>query len=209
MGSSGGSASREAQQAEEERQRQVQETQGRIEEIFSSPNREREINEYVAATRGLLMNDLDREKRDTDRELKFALARSGLGGGSTALDQGQRVSEEYLRAALDVDRRANQAGNRIRQSDQDAKLSLFNQALGGLSMSTAENNALASMQQNISAARNASSEANLDQFFSDFGSIFKASRDADIRRREQNTFGGPYSAQSPLFMPGAGYGPPT
>lgn len=204
MGSSGGSASREAQAAEDERRRQVQETQGRIEDIFSAPQREAEIQDFIAATRGVLQSDLDRKKQDTDRNLKFALARSGLGGGSAAIDQGRVSAENYLRATLEADRRANSAGNRIRQSDQDAKLALFNQALGGLSMTTAENNAMQSMRQNIELGRNAQSESNFDNFFNDFGAVFKASRDADVRRREQAQFGGPFASQSPLFMPVAG-----
>lgn len=205
MGSSGGSASREAQQAEEERQRQVRETQGRIEEIFSSPKREAQIQEYIDATRGVLQDDLNREKADNDRELKFALARSGLGGSSTQFDQGRRLSEAFLRASLEADRTANAAGNQVRLADQDAKMSLFQQALGGLNTGVAESNAIRSMQANLESARASSTNANLDQFFSDFANIYKTSRDADIRRREQQMgFGGAFAAQSPLFMPVAG-----
>jgi len=204
MGSSGGSASREAQQAEEERQRQIQQTQGRIEEVFSSPERQAQIDEYEAATRQFLMGDLDRTKADNDRQLKFALARSGLGGGSTAIDQGQNLAEDYLRAILEADRRAKASANNVRQSDQDAKLSLFNQALGGLNMGTAESNALQSMRQNLELGRNQTSEQNFDNFFSDYASIYKASRDADVRRREQQQFGGIYSPQNALFSPVSG-----
>jgi hypothetical protein len=189
MGSSGGSASREAERAEEERRRQIRETQGKIEAIFSSPERERGIQEFIGATRGTLQQRLNRDKADNDRKLKFALARSGQAGGSTGIDQNQNLSEAFLEATIEAERRAQGAGARLRDSDQESKLALFNQALGGLDLTTAASNANAALSTNIGLARGDNSLSNFDSFFGQFADLFKQSREAAGRREQQNEFG--------------------
>ncbi len=193
MGSSGGGASRRAQQAEDQRRADIQATQTRIQDIFGSPQRESGIQNFIGSVRDFLQNDLNRTKKINDRQLKFALARSGQAGGSTAVDQNKLLSEAFLRATVESERRAQKSGQELRASDQQAKLGLFNQALGGLDMTTASNNALEAMRTNIGLARNVKSEKNFDTFFSDFGDIFTASRKAAGERRQRKEFGSDYA----------------
>jgi len=204
MGSSSSKASRQAQKAEDERRRQIEQTQSRIEGIFSSPEREADIQKYIDAVSGYQQLGLDREKAINDRELKFALARGGLAGGSTAIDQNRKLSEAFLRATIEAERRAQGAGNQIRQSDQQAKYNLFNQALGGLDMTTATSNAMREMQNNIGLAKNTATENNFDQFFSDFGDLFTASRKSAGERKQQEEFGTLYGTRPVQTMQIAG-----
>ena len=109
MGSSN-KASRAAERAEAERKREIAAAQRRIEGIFGSPEREGDILDLENATRGFLQGDLDRQKVDTDRDLKFALARSGLSKGSADIDANSRLADDYLRGILEVERRSKAAG---------------------------------------------------------------------------------------------------
>jgi len=195
MGSSSNSASREAQAAEDKRRADILATQQRIQEIFGSPEREGQIQDFIGSTRDFLQGDLDRDKLRNDRELKFALARGGLSGGSSDVDQNQNLSEAFLRASVEGERRAQSAGSRLRDIDQSSKFSLFNQALSGLDLTTAAQNAGASLRNNISLARNEGSESNFDSFFSDVTPFFKASREAAGRRRQQREFGTLFGAR--------------
>ena len=202
--SSGGRATREAQEAEDERRRQIEASQKRIESIFASPQREGQIQDFVGSTRDFLQGDLDRQKGINDRELKFALARGGLSGGSTDIDQNQLLSEAFLRASVDADRRALGAGDRLRDADQQSKISLFNQALGGLDATTAAQNASQAMRTNIGLARTEGSEGNFDNFFSKFSRLFEDSRKAKATRDEQKGFFQTYGRAPDYSTPVAG-----
>jgi hypothetical protein len=196
MGSSSSKASKQAQRAEDERRANIERTQRRIEGIYSDPKREADIQDFINSTRGYLQQDLDRTKLKNDRGLKFALARSGLPGGSTDIDQNRNLTEAYLRAAVEAERKAQGAGNQLRAADQEAKLGLFGQALGGLDMTTATSNALRSMQNNIGIAKNTQSENNFDSWFTDFGDLFTASRKSAGERRQGQEFGTLYGPRA-------------
>ena len=189
MGSSSSKASKAAARAEEARRQAIEDTQLRIEGIFSAPERESDIQDFINATRGFQQQDLDRTKGINDRQLKFAMARSGQAGGSTDLDLNQNLSEDYLRAVVEGERRAQSAGASVRSADQSAKYQLFNQAATGLDMTTATSNALQATRQNIDFAKNVSSEQNFDNFFSDYGDLFTASRKSAGERRQGADFG--------------------
>ena len=204
MGSSSSKASRAAQAAEDKRRADIERTQLRIEDIFSSPEREVDIQDFINSVRGFQQQDLNREKKTNDRQLKFALARSGQAGGSTDVDQNRNLSEAFLRASVEGERRAQSSGAQLRSADQEAKLGLFGQALGGLDMSTSVNNSLQSMQNNIDFAKNVQSEGNFDSFFSDFGTLFDASRKSAGERRQGQEFGTLYAPRTTAATPVAG-----
>lgn len=205
MGSSGRGAERRAQAAEDKRRADIRATQQRIEGIFGGPERESGIQKLISATRGLFESDIGRTKERTDRQLKFALARSGQAGGSTSVDQNRRLSESFLRATVESERRAQGAGQRLRISDQEAKLNLFSQALGGMDMTTASSNALEAMRNNIGFAQNVQSERNFDSFFSEFKDYFTTSRKAAGERRQRREFGSEYAPRdvTPFQVAGA------
>ena len=71
MGSSSSKASRAAQAAEDKRRADIERTQLRIEDIFSSPEREVDIQDFINSVRGFQQQDLNREKKINDRQLKI------------------------------------------------------------------------------------------------------------------------------------------
>jgi len=181
-------AAEEAQRAEAERQAQIQEAQKRVESIFGSPAREAQVEDLVGATRGFLQEDLDRQHKDTSRNLKFSVARSGLAGGSTDIDQNRRLAEKYLRGTLEVERRANTAGATLRSQDSATKAGLFSQILGGLDSSTAATEAARSLQNNVAMAKSDAYQQGIGDLFGDFADIFKLSREAAGERRQAFDF---------------------
>ena len=204
MGSSSSGSAKRAQEAEDQRRADIEATQARIESIFGSDKRESEIEDFINANRGILQSDLNRTKETNDRKLKFALARSGQSGSSTDIDQNKNLSEAFLRASIEGERRAQGAGQSLRQSDQQAKMSLFSQALGGLDMTTASNNAMESMRNNIDLSKNISSENNFDAFFKDSGTFYKDSREAAGRRQQAAEFNTLYGQRPTVVQQVAG-----
>lgn len=206
---SGGSnrAQREAQRAEDQRRAQVAQTQSAIERIYSNPAREAEIAQLIDATRGYLSTDLDKQNAKAQRQLKFALARSGQSFGSTEANQRRDLGEAYLKSGLEVERRAQAAGASLRQADQSAKLNLFQLAQSGLDMTTAARQAGESMRSNIDLAKSEATQQGIGDAFGTFGDIYKRSREEKARREQDKQLGvyGP-AAYGP-FSSGYGYDP--
>jgi hypothetical protein len=189
MGSSSNSASREAQRAEDERQAAIRASQSRINQVFDGSNRAADIADYVGATRDYLTRDLNKQKGETDRQLRFALARGGLVGGSTQVDQQTRLGEDYSRGLLEADKRARGAGAEIEAADQDTRARLIGLATQGLDATTGAQQAAAAMRSNLEAGKSTSMVGGMGDFFGGFGNFLRDAREADARRRANRDTG--------------------
>jgi hypothetical protein len=192
LSSKGGDSSGAYDQAaadEEERRKQIQASQRQIESIFSSPERLQQYADFEEALRQGLFSDLDRQKVDNDRELKFALARSGLAGGSVGIDQNQNLAETYLRGVAEAERKAQRGGAELRAQDQASKQQLFSQLLAGADATTATQNAAQMMLTNVGLAKDEATFGAFDKLFGDFGGFYKNTKEAAGERRARNEFG--------------------
>ncbi len=195
MGFLTGSSNKASQAAEEEerkRKAEIAAGQSRVEGIFGSDERQADILGLEDAVRAFLQGDLDRKKTDTDRNLKFALARGGLSKGSVDVDSNLRLGDDFLRGILEVERRSKAAGTSLRSEDQATKNSLFSQILGGLDATTAAQRANTSLQQNIDLTKSSSFQQGIGDLFSDFTNIFKSSKQAAADRTDRFDFNALY-----------------
>ena len=187
MGGGGDKAAKEAQRSEEARQAAIRTTQSRVNQVFNSPSRAGEIADFVAATRDYLTGDLNRQKQDVDRQLKFAMARGGLTGGSVNIDMAKERGRQYERGLLDIENRAQGAGSELEAADQDARARLIQLATSGLDATTAAQQAAAGMRSNIGAAKaNAYGGAAVNAFDSFNASLKRMQQLADERRGVQD-----------------------
>lgn len=201
-GGSNDSAQRAAEQAERERQARIAASVGQINAAFDNPNRARELADYLGATRTFYMDDLNRQKGETDRGLKFAMARSGLTGGSVAIDNARRVGEDYTRGALEADRRAQSSVADLRAQDEQSRLQLIQMAQSGLDATTASSRSFEALRSNLQAGRATSTAQGLGDAFGSFANIYRRSQEEAARRRgEQYVYG-------TLYQPGFGFGAP-
>ncbi|RRU17819.1 hypothetical protein [Stenotrophomonas sp. 278] len=193
----GESAADVAARLEMERQAQIKQTQGRINQVFDNPRRARDIADFVGAVRTRAMEDLNRQNADATRELTFALARGGLSGGSVNVDQNRRLADDYNRGLLNVESRAQGAGAQLEAADQDARARLIQLATSGLDATTAASQAAAGLRSNLETARSASTGEELADQFGAIGSFVKNRRDEANRREatrvsQVNLYGGGY-----------------
>ena len=196
-------ASEAAQRAEAERQAAIKRTQGAVNGVFDSPARQAEIGDYVNATRDFYTQGLNRQKVDTDRELRFALARGGLTGGSTQNDQAKRFAETYTRGLLDVERRAQGAGANVAAADQEARARYIALATSGLDATTAAAQSAAAMRTNLEAGQADRTVGSWGDAFAIFKPFIDRSRDAAERRRSDSKFASLYGSPAPS---GFGFG---
>lgn len=182
-------ASKEAQAAENARQAAIAATQGRVNAVFDSPERQAEIERAIAAQREYETGALNEKKADTDRQLRFALARNGQTGGSTQVDQQKRFGQDYAKALLGVERSAQGFGANIRGADQDARARLISLATAGLDATTGARQAAESMRVNLQAGNAERNAGNVANAFSSFDDFLKSSRERADRQRADRIAG--------------------
>ena len=201
MSGGGNKAANEANRQEQARQRAIAGSQRRINDVFDSPGREADINDFMAALRERSLSDLDRQKLDTDRELRFALARGGLIGGTVQRDQQRRLGDDYARNLLKLERGVQGAGSELRAADQDARARLIGLATQGLDATTGARQAAESMRNNLQSASSTNLVNDIGNAFSGWSNFFTDARDAAARRRADQQAFGLYGG-----MAGGGYG---
>lgn len=199
---SGGSnkAANAANKQEQERQARIASTQSAVNRVFDSPGRQAEIDDVVNATRQFNTQDLTRQKGDADRQLKFALARSGVTGGSTQVDQQKTLGEDYQRGVLEVDRRSRAVGADLQAADQDARARLIQLATSGGDATTASRHAAEVMRTNLEAGRASATANGLGDLFVGLKPFVQNNRD-DAQRRQAI-----YDAGRNLYGPSASTG---
>jgi hypothetical protein len=205
MSGGGNSAAREANAAEDRRQAQIKSTQQRINQVFNDPQRAADIADLVNATREYYTGDLNRQKADADRGLKFALAKSGLTGGSTQVDQQRLLGENYSRGVLSAEQKALGQGASLEAADQDARARLISLATSGLDATTAAQQAAASMRSNLQANQSTAQADALGDVFGTFNQFAQQARDAQkFRQGYQDTV--PGGKRVALYGTTTGYG---
>lgn len=203
MGSGNNNAQRNAERTEAERIRRIQEGSGEVNRVYDDPRREGQIGDVITAVRDDFMERLNNDKADTDRQGKFAMARSGQAGGSVQRDFGTRVGKQYQRGVLDVERRAQGVGSSLRQQDNSARQELLMMVQGGLDMSTARQQAASGMQNTLQSGRSQALTDDVGNAFGTFADLFKRSQEsAAARRAELNMYNtiyqsGPWSLKPP------------
>lgn len=182
-------AADEAAASEKARQAAIAGAQGKVNATFDSPARNAEIERAVMARREYDTRELNRAKSDTDRQLKFALARNGQIGGSTQVDQQRRFGEDYSRGLLGVERDAQGFGAGIRGADQDARARLISLATAGMDATTGAQQASEAMRVNLQAGNADRRAGSVADVFAGFGDFLKRSRETADRQRADRVAG--------------------
>jgi hypothetical protein len=115
--------------------------------------------------------------------LKFALAKSGLTGGSEQVDQQEQLGESYAKGQLQAEQKALGAGANLQDADEQARQRLIALATSGLDSTNAGMESAQALQTDLQSAR-AGVDANaMGDVFSTFNNFSKNVDDAEQRRR--------------------------
>jgi hypothetical protein len=176
-------AGRMAELREREREQQIKRTTAAIDAIFDSPERQRQYTDFVSSLRAYQGEQLERQKSDADRDLKFSLARSGQTGGSVAADKGRRLGDEFSDATLEAERRAQGALSDLQASDQDARMNLIQLGQSGLDTTTGAQRAGELLSANLGTAASRARAESLGDSFADTSGFVRERREEHGRRR--------------------------
>ena len=208
MGGGGGSSeriARENQRLEQERLAAIQQGTYAANQIFDSPERQAQYDDYLRANREQYFGELERQMDDANRQNRFALARSGLVGSRQQVDAGRDLGEAYNRGVVDADRLAQRAVSDLRMADEDSRRSIIQMVQAGADATTASSAALRQMQTNLSGARADMNANALGDVFGGFAEMYKRSRERDAERRAQGDLNTIYNTSGQWgFVPGRG-----
>lgn len=183
MGSGSSSSTNKAAQAEGLRQSNINRAVGQINQTYNNPAREAEIGDFLGAARSFYRQNLDREKAVQDRSLKFAMARSGLTGGSASVDATRRLGEQYQQGVLAADRQAQSDAQALRDADEQSRMNLISLAQSGADLTTGGARAAQSLRSNLAGARAQMNADALSDVFGGMAGVYDASRNAAAERR--------------------------
>lgn len=202
MGGDNNKAQKAADKRERERVAAIGQGTAAVDSVYSSPEREAQYADFANATRDYYTGDLSRQKTDADRQAKFALARTGLTGGSRAVDLGRELGEDYTRGLLDVERMAQGAEADLRGADQQSKMNLLAMVQSGMDATTAANQSATALRNNLLSGQATSRAQGLGDLFGSISEFNLASETAKERRRAEQNYG--QSMYQPYFTYGGG-----
>lgn len=189
MGAGGSNrAQREAQAEEKRRQEAISATTGRINSMFDDPAREAQRQQFGSDMLSFYMDDANRQKGSADRDLRFSLARSGLTGGSGAIDANRTLGEEYQRGVLEAQRRSQGAVADLRGQDEQARLSLTGLAQSGLDVGAAATQAASAMRASLEGANATARVQGMGDIFGSVATAKKRSEEWDSKRRADDLY---------------------
>jgi len=213
MGGGGGDkAQKQAAADDAKRQADIDASIAGINHIYDSPDRQKQYDQLTADTTKYYTDDVNRQEAIEARKQKFALARSGLVGGSEQAYQGKMLGQDYDKALIAATRKGNEAGANLRSSDESTRQNLIGMAEAGLDAGTAANQATRSLQGNLLSSEAGSTADSLGGLFGDLSAGYQQSQDAkDARNGALYGYGSLF--QSPMYgaggnqSPGYSYGP--
>lgn len=193
MGSSSNSAQSAAEARDREEQARIQQNTVAVNNVFDSPERAKQIEDFTNAVRAQYMDELGRQQTINSNQLQFSLARSGNTGGSLDRDQNKQLGESYQRGVLKAEQGAQGSAADLRSSDEATRNQLLGLVQSGGDVGTALANAATSQQNNLLSAKSTVDVRSIGDAYSDFSDIFNRSKQQSEYRRGlydyQNEFG--------------------
>lgn len=192
------SAATAANQADAARQQQIQASIDQINNAYSSPGRQAQYDKFGSSLGDYYTNQVKDQESTNARNLKFAEARSGLTGGSSAVDANTQLSKDYTKGLLQASQQAQAGVADLKQSDINSKNQLISLAQQGNYTGAIPQQIAQGQDASLKAASNYGNVNTLNNLFSGTAQIYSNEQTAAANRRAQiNPIGSQYGPQVP------------
>ena len=193
MGMNSNSAANAANAQNAAQNKQIAASVAAINSAYDSPQRQAQYSTYGNNLENYYTGQVNRSEATNARNLKFAMARSGLTGGSEAVDANTQLQKDYTSGLLNASRAAQQGEAALKQSDINSKNQLISLAQQGNFTGSIPGSIAASQDANLQAAQNYGNANALGNLFTGTTSIYQNEQNAAMQRKAQNSpFGSPY-----------------
>jgi hypothetical protein len=179
------SAANAANAANADRQNQINASIAQITSAYASPQRQAQIDQYGQQVGNYLTGQVNAQEATNARNLKFAMARSGLTGGSANVDANTQLSKDYSTALLQASQQAQNAKASLQQSDISAKNQLIGLAQNGSYIGQIPTQIAQAQSASLGAAQNFANPQALGNLFANTAQIYNNEQTASANRRAQ------------------------
>lgn len=193
----GSNAANAAAQQQAQQQKQIQDSVTQINSAYDSPNRQAQYDTYGKNLNDYYTNNVNTQEATNARNLKFANARSGLTGGSAAVDSGTQLSKDYTQGLLSASQNAQAGVAALKNADTNSKnqqISLAQQGnyVGQIPLATSE-----AQSANLQSAQNYGNANAVNNLFSGTAGIYQNEQVAAANRKaQQSPIGSIYGGSS-------------
>lgn len=184
MGTSN-SAATAANNADAQRQAQISASVQQINNAYSSPARTAQYTNFGNSLNDYYTNQVKDQESTNARNLKFAEARSGMTGGSTAVDANTQLSKDYSKGLLQASQQAQAGVADLQQSDINSKNQLVSLAQQGNYTGAIPEQIAQGQDASLKAASNYGNANALNNLFSGTAQIYQSEQTAAANRKAQ------------------------
>lgn len=186
MGTSN-SAANAAAASDAARQQQINQSIQQITSAYSSPQRQSQIDQYGRNVSGYLTGQVNEQEATNARNLKFAMARSGLTGGSAAVDSNTQLQKDYSKGLLQASQNAQQAKASLTNADINSKNQLIGLAQQGSYIGAIPTQIAQAQSANLGAGQNYANPQALGNLFAGTAGIYTNEQTAAANRKAQQS----------------------
>lgn len=192
----GNSATRAAAAANAQSQQQIQSAITQINNAYSSPQRQQQYQTYKNNLNSYYTGQVNTQEAQNARNLKFAMARSGLTGGSAAVDSNTQLQKDYTQGLLQASQAAQSGEASLQQSDINAKNQLISLAQQGNYTGSIPTAVSEAQGASLNAAQSYANANALGNLFSGTSQIYNNEATAAANRKAQTSpIGSLYGSQ--------------
>lgn len=159
----GGNAAAAEQQQEAQRESTIGSNVTAINSAFG--DRTAQYADYAKALQGQYETELNRQQAIAGRNLKFSNARSGVTGGSTAVDQGALLGQETAQGTLAAQQQVGSAVAGLQSKDEATRQQMISLAQSGGDIGNAATQTANALQANLGNAKGANVAQGLGDVF--------------------------------------------
>lgn len=188
----GSSAANAANAANAQQQAQIQNSVNQINAAYTNPNRTNQYEAYNKNLSNYYTGQVNDQEATNARNLKFAMARSGLSGGSAAIDSNTQLQKDYTQGLLQASQQAQAGTSALEQSDINAKNQMISMAQAGGSIGQIPGQVASQQQTSLNAAQNYGNANAVNNLFAGTSQIYNNEQTAAANRKAQTSPFGSY-----------------
>lgn len=183
----GNSAANAANAANAAQQTSIQNSVNQITAAYNNPNRANQYAQYNKNLSNYYTGQVNNQEAVNARNLKFAMARSGLTGGSAAVDSNTQLQKDYTQGLLNASQSAQAGTSALEQSDVNAKNQLIGLAQQGNFTGAIPTQVAQAQNASLGAAANYGSANSLNNIFAGTAGIYQNEQTAAANRKAQSS----------------------
>jgi hypothetical protein len=170
-----------------DQQAQINNSVTQIQNAYANPNRQAQYTQYGNTLQNYYTGQVNNQEAINARNLKFAMARSGLSGGSAAVDSNTQLQKDYSQGLLQATQAATSGVNSLKQADINSQNQLINMAQAGGNVGSIPGQVAQAQAANLGMGQNYANANAVNNLFAGTGQIYNNEQNAAALRKAQTS----------------------